>query len=80
MVRRWSRAEIDWVELALAPELTEIAKGFMAYSLEKYAPQTAFMFARFLVYLSSTNLAQHFPWSQQNFTAKLEDFKQLGAT
>ena len=69
--------KIDWVELALAPELTEIAKGFMAYSLEKYAPQTAFMFARFLVYLSSTNLAQHFPWGQQNFVAKLEDFKQV---
>lgn len=69
--------KIDWVELALAPELTEIAKGFMAYSLEKYAPQTASMFARFLVYLSSTNLAQHFPWGQQNFIAKLEDFKQV---
>ncbi|WP_460136063.1 tyrosine-type recombinase/integrase [Pseudomonas sp. S1_E04] len=69
--------KIDWGELALAPELTEIAKGFMAYSLEKYAPQTAFMFARFLVYLSSTNLAQHFPWGQQNFIAKLEDFKQV---
>ncbi|WP_412459822.1 hypothetical protein ACK2SD_12290 [Pseudomonas sp. SC11] len=62
---------------SLAAELTEIAKGFMAYSLEKYAPQTAFMFARFLVYLSSTNLAQIFPWGQQNFIAKLEDFKQI---
>ena len=69
--------KIDWVELALAPDLTEIAKGFMAYSLEKYAPQTAFMFARFLVYLSSTNLARHFPWDQQNFIAKLEGFKQV---
>ena len=35
--------KIDWVKLALAPELTEIAKGFMTFSLEKYAPQTACM-------------------------------------
>nr|WP_282446896.1 site-specific recombinase [Pseudomonas sp. W2Aug9] len=69
--------KIDWVELDLAPELTEIAKGFMAYSLEKYAPQTAFMFARFIVYLSSTNLARRFPWDQQNFIAKLEGFKKV---
>ncbi|WP_252959140.1 site-specific recombinase [Pseudomonas simiae] len=69
--------KIDWAELALAPELNEIAKGFMAYALERYAPQTAFMFARFLVYLSSTNLARHFPWSHQDLIARLEGFKKV---
>ncbi|WP_286973534.1 hypothetical protein [Pseudomonas sp.] len=64
--------KIDWAELAFAPGLNEIAKGFMAYVLERYAPQTAFMFARSLVYLSSTNLARHFPWDHQNLIAKLE--------
>lgn len=42
--------KIDWAELDLTPEFNEIAKGFMAYALEKYAPQTAFMFVRSLVY------------------------------
>ncbi|RXU65613.1 site-specific recombinase [Pseudomonas protegens] len=69
--------KIDWAKLALAPELNEIAKGFMAYALERYAPQTAFIFARFLVYLSSTNLARHFPWSHQDLIARLEGFKKV---
>lgn len=69
--------KIDWVKLALAPELTEIAKGFMTFSLEKYAPQTAFMFARFLVYLSSTKLARNFPWGHESFIVELENLKKV---
>ena len=68
--------KIDWAELDLTPEFNEIAKGFMAYALEKYAPQTAFMFVRSLVYLSSTNLARHFPWDHQDLIAQLEGFKR----
>lgn len=59
----------------LTPELNEIAKGFMAYVLEKYAPQTAFMLVRSLVYLSSTALARYFPWDYQNLIAELIFFK-----
>ncbi|MBH3404681.1 site-specific recombinase [Pseudomonas glycinae] len=68
--------KIDWAELDLTPEFNEIAKGFMAYALEKYAPQTAFMFVRSLVYLSGTNLARHFPWGHQNLIAHLDGFKR----
>jgi len=68
--------KIDWAELDLTPEFNEIAQGFIAYALEKYAPQTAFMFARSLVYLSSTNLARYFPWDRQDLTSQLEGFKR----
>ena len=68
--------KIDWASLDLTPEFNEIAKGFMAYALEKYAPQTAFMFVRSLVYLSSTALARYFPWDYQNLIAELNGFKQ----
>ncbi|MFJ2457329.1 hypothetical protein ACIOVC_02135 [Pseudomonas neuropathica] len=68
--------KIDWASLDLTPELNEIAKGFMAYALEKYAPQTAFMFVRSLVYLSSTSLARYFPWDYQNLITELNSFKQ----
>lgn len=68
--------KIDWAELDLTPEFNEIAKGFMAYALEKYAPQTAFMFVRSLVYLSSTDLARHFPWDHQDLISQLEGFKR----
>ncbi|UIN53878.1 tyrosine-type recombinase/integrase [Pseudomonas kribbensis] len=68
--------KIDWASLDLTPELNEIAKGFMAYALEKYAPQTAFMFVRSLVYLSSTALARYFPWDYQDLIAELNGFKK----
>ncbi|OCW20451.1 tyrosine-type recombinase/integrase [Pseudomonas sp. S3E12] len=68
--------KIDWASLDLAPELNEIAKGFMAYALEKYAPQTAFMFVRSLVYLASTALARHFPWDYQDLIIELNGFKK----
>ncbi|MDY7560406.1 hypothetical protein QN382_13655 [Pseudomonas sp. 10B1] len=68
--------KIDWAELDLTPEFNEIAKGFMAYALEKYAPHTAFMFARTFVYLSSASLARRFPWDRQDLIAQLEGFKR----
>ncbi|WP_256659293.1 hypothetical protein [Pseudomonas sp. F16(2018)] len=68
--------KIDWVSLDLTPELNEIAKGFMAYALEKYAPQTAFMFVRSLVYLSNTALARYFPWDSKNLLTELSGFKK----
>jgi hypothetical protein len=43
--------KINWVALDLTPEFNEIAKSFMAYALEKYAPQTAFgPMARWILY------------------------------
>ncbi|CAI8817694.1 site-specific recombinase [Pseudomonas chlororaphis] len=68
--------KIDWVALDLTPEFNEIAKSFMAYALEKYAPQTAFMFARSLVHLSNTDLARYFPWDYQKLITELDSFKQ----
>lgn len=68
---------VDWASLDLTPELNEIAKGFMAYALEKYAPQTAFMFVRSLVYLSNTALARYFPWDFQDLIVELNGFKQV---
>ena len=67
---------IDWASLDLTPELKEISKGFMAYALEKYAPQTAFMFIRSIVYLSSTALARDFPWGYQDLIHELNGFRQ----
>ncbi|VVQ26635.1 hypothetical protein PS928_06803 [Pseudomonas fluorescens] len=34
--------KIDWAALHLNPHLMHIAKAFVAYALEKYAPVTAF--------------------------------------
>ena len=34
--------EIDWTAIHLHPNLMQIAKAFVAYALEKYAPVTAF--------------------------------------
>ena len=34
--------KIDWAALHLNPNLMQIAKAFVAYALEKYAPVTAF--------------------------------------
>ncbi|WP_236264562.1 MULTISPECIES: hypothetical protein [Pseudomonas] len=33
---------IDWAALHLNPDIMQIAKAFVAYALEKYAPVTAF--------------------------------------
>ncbi|WP_256249836.1 hypothetical protein [Pseudomonas sp. NBRC 111124] len=63
--------KIDWASLDLSPELKEVAKGFVAYALEKYAPQTAFMFARSIVYMSNTALARTFPWGGQDLVTEL---------
>ncbi|WP_213881382.1 tyrosine-type recombinase/integrase [Pseudomonas sp. dw_358] len=69
--------KIDWAALDLTPEFNEIAKGFMAFALEKYAPQTAFMFVRSLVYLSRTALGRHFPWNYNNLITELDDLKKF---
>lgn len=66
----------DWTALKLNPELMEIAKGFIAYALEKYAPRTAFMFAGFLRDLSNSILANNYPWSHDDVINTISEFKK----
>lgn len=63
--------KIDWSALKLSPELMEIAKGFIAYALEKYAPITASMFAEFIRNLSNSRLSQKYPWCHDDLVAAL---------
>lgn len=68
--------KVDWSALKLKPELTEMAKGFIAYALERYAPQTALMFADSFRTLSNSALARSFPWTIDDLTISLEELKK----
>lgn len=68
--------KVDWSVLKLKPELTEMAKGFIAYSLERYAPQTAKMFADSFRILSNSALARSFPWSPDDLAVSLAELKK----
>lgn len=68
--------KINWNKLQLNSELIEIGKGFIAYTLEKYAPKTVAMFVRTLRFLSATDLANGLPWEIDQLMIALEEIKK----
>lgn len=57
--------KIDWAALHLNPNLMQIAKAFVAYALEKYAPVTAFKASGVFGRLSESDISAKFPWTRQ---------------
>ena len=57
--------KIDWTALHLNPNLMQIAKAFLAYALEKYAPVTAFKASGVFLRLSESVISAKFPWTRQ---------------
>lgn len=57
--------EIDWTAIHLHPNLMQIAKAFVAYALEKYAPVTAFKASGVFGRLADSDLSAKFPWTLQ---------------
>lgn len=57
--------KIDWTALHLHPNLMQIAKAFVAYALEKYAPVTAFKASGVFGRLADSGLSGKFPWTLQ---------------
>lgn len=68
-VWRWydggTAMKIDWDALHLNPDLMQIAKAFVAYALEKYAPITAFKASGVLGRLAESDISAKFPWTRQ---------------
>lgn len=56
---------IDWAELHLNPDIMQIAKAFVAYALEKYAPVTAFKASGVFGRLAESEISCKFPWTRQ---------------
>lgn len=57
--------KIDWDALHLNPHLIQIAKAFVAYALEKYAPVTAFKASGVFERLAESDISAKFPWARQ---------------
>lgn len=57
--------KIDWDALHLSPDLMQIAKAFVAYALEKYAPITAFKASGVFGRLAESDISAKFPWTRQ---------------
>ncbi|EMB9880696.1 hypothetical protein Q048_00013 [Pseudomonas aeruginosa BWHPSA043] len=58
--------EVNWGDIYLDPSLLEIFKGFIAHSLEKYAPRTVEMFSRLLKKMSKNGILNDFPWESND--------------
>ncbi|HBN9654286.1 hypothetical protein [Pseudomonas aeruginosa] len=56
---------IDWAALHLNPDIMQIAKAFVAYALEKYAPVTAFKASGVFGRLAESEISSKFPWTRQ---------------
>lgn len=57
--------KIAWDALHLNPDLMQIAKAFVAYALEKYAPITAFKASGVFGRLAESDISAKFPWTRQ---------------
>ncbi|WP_296288486.1 tyrosine-type recombinase/integrase [Pseudomonas sp.] len=58
--------EVNWEEINLNSSLLEIFKGFIAHSLEKYAPRTVEMFSRLIKRMSKSGILKDFPWEHND--------------
>ncbi|HHM5699168.1 tyrosine-type recombinase/integrase [Pseudomonas aeruginosa] len=67
---------VNWSKLKLNPQFLEIAKAFMVYALEKYAPVTAFKISGVLSRLTESAIALNFPWTQQEVVEAISAWKQ----
>lgn len=63
--------KIDWAALNLSPNLLQIAKAFVAYALEKYAPVTAFKASGVFGRLAESDISAKFPWARQEVVATI---------
>ncbi|MGF6202507.1 tyrosine-type recombinase/integrase [Pseudomonas laurylsulfatiphila] len=66
--------KIDWSTLNLSPALKEIAKGFVAYALGKYAPTTAFKASGVFARLAESDISTKFPWAQQELITTIKSW------
>lgn len=69
--------KIDWAELNFSPDLMDIAKAFLAYALEKYAPLTAFSASVLLRRLAENVLSAGFPWALQDVVAAVNSWSKF---
>jgi integrase len=69
--------KMDWAALHLSPSLMEIAKAFVAYALEKYAPLTAFKASEVFRRLSESDISTNFPWALQEVVATVKSWRKF---
>lgn len=69
--------KIDWDALRLNPNLMQIAKAFVAYALEKYAPVTAFKAAGVFGRLAENDISAKFPWTRQEVVTTIRTWAKF---
>ncbi|MCP2226818.1 integrase [Pseudomonas silensiensis] len=69
--------KIDWAALHLNPQLMQIAKAFVAYALEKYAPVTAFKASGVFGRLAESEISAKFPWAQQELVTTISNWAKF---
>jgi site-specific recombinase XerD len=69
--------KIDWAALHLNPNLMQIAKAFVAYALEKYAPVTAFKASGVFGRLAESDISAKFPWTRLEVVTTISTWAQF---
>ncbi|KJK07400.1 tyrosine-type recombinase/integrase [Pseudomonas tussilaginis] len=69
--------KIDWEALHLNPHLIQIAKAFVAYALEKYAPVTAFKASGVFQRLAESDISARFPWTRQEVVTTISTWTKF---
>lgn len=69
--------KIDWAALHLNPNLMQIAKAFVAYALEKYAPVTAFKASGVFGRLAESDISAKFPWTRQEVVTTISTWAKF---
>ena len=69
--------KIDWAALHLNPHLMHIAKAFVAYALEKYAPVTAFKASGMFGRLAGSDISAKFPWTRQEVVTTISTWAKF---
>ncbi|UVL11455.1 tyrosine-type recombinase/integrase [Pseudomonas rhodesiae] len=69
--------KIDWDALHLNPNLMQIAKAFVAYALEKYAPVTAFKASGVFGRLAESDISAKFPWTRQEVVTTISTWAKF---
>jgi site-specific recombinase XerD len=69
--------KIDWAALHLNPQLMQIAKAFVAYALEKYAPVTAFKASGVFGRLAESEISAKFPWARQELVTTISNWAKF---
>lgn len=69
--------KIDWDALHLNPHLLQIAKAFVAYALEKYAPVTVFKASGVFERLAESDISAKFPWTRQEVVTTISTWTKF---